>query len=213
MESSELLENTVKPPKSNKWLYIGIVIGILVLGVIILGLIIYLKNTTTELETSTTTVEPTTTTIASTTIVAPTTIAPTIAPTTVAPTTIAPTTIAPTTIAPTTIAPTTIAPTTIAPTTIAPTTISPTIARIVKFYSNANYSGAVSELGPGMYNINNMGIGNDTISSIKIPQGLRVTLYENPDFQGKTIVLTSDNPNLSYYAYNDITSSIKIETI
>lgn len=35
-------------------------------------------------------------------------------------------------------------------------------------------------------------IGNDKIKSVKVPAGMKVTLYEHSGFSGQTIVLTSD---------------------
>ena len=67
-----------------------------------------------------------------------------------------------------------------------------------------------------MYNINQMGIGNDSISSVKVPSGFRVTLYEH-DINwyngGNTLVLTSDEPNLPNRGFNDVVSSIKVERV
>lgn len=82
-----------------------------------------------------------------------------------------------------------------------------------KFYEHCDYNGAVSELAPGSYDIGAMGIGNDAISSIRIPSGLKVTLYEHAGFQGRSIDLTSDTPCLVNNGFNDFTSSIKISTL
>jgi hypothetical protein len=80
-----------------------------------------------------------------------------------------------------------------------------------KFYEHCDYQGSVSELGVGDYDVGAMGIGNDIISSVKIPSGLKVILYEHGNFQGKTVELTSDTPCLvNNNGFNDITSGIKV---
>eukprot|EP00775_Hariotina_reticulata_P006348 gene6348-6581_t len=57
---------------------------------------------------------------------------------------------------------------------------------------------------------------NDTISSIRVPAGLKATLREHPNFGGRRVTITGpkDIPRLAAgpYRFNDITSSIKIES-
>lgn len=80
------------------------------------------------------------------------------------------------------------------------------------FYENDNYGGFAVTLGVGTYDYNQMaaaGIPNDNISSVKVPSGLKVTLYENLNFGGAQRVLASDAPQLG--DFNDKTSSIRIE--
>ncbi|MEK3865880.1 cellulase family glycosylhydrolase [Paenibacillus sp. FSL H7-0716] len=94
-----------------------------------------------------------------------------------------------------------------------PGTVSPgTGDGSATFYENDNYGGLDVMLGAGSYDLNQMvaaGIPNDKISSVKVPFGLKVTLYENLNFGGAQRVLTSDVSQLS--DFNDKTSSIKIE--
>lgn len=40
--------------------------------------------------------------------------------------------------------------------------------------------------------MSNMGIAPMTISSVKVPPGLKVTLYEKDDFKGRSTTITSD---------------------
>lgn len=57
-----------------------------------------------------------------------------------------------------------------------------------------------------------MGIGNDSISSVKVPAGLKVTMYENHVGSGRRVVLTSDTPFLTgTLNFDNMASSIKIE--
>jgi len=58
----------------------------------------------------------------------------------------------------------------------------------------------------GMYRLAH--VGNDTISSLRIPRGWTVTLFEHAGFRGRTVTLTSDTRALP--RFNDKTSSIII---
>ena len=86
------------------------------------------------------------------------------------------------------------------------------------FYFNCNYEGQSSTLGPGRYDIPQMGIPNDSISSIRIPNGLKVTIFEHGGFGGRSLELTGDeaclvNREKDGLNFNDVTSSIIIEKI
>ncbi|RRJ67645.1 hypothetical protein EHV15_18345 [Paenibacillus oralis] len=89
------------------------------------------------------------------------------------------------------------------------------VERIPAFYVDANYKGNSVSLEAGSYNVADLiakGIPNDSISSVKVPSGYKVTLYEHKDFQGASKVLLADT---SYVGddFNDKTSSIKIERV
>lgn len=82
----------------------------------------------------------------------------------------------------------------------------------VTLYKDAYYSGPSVKLGVGSYTFSDFGnIGDDAISSLRVPEGLKVTLYSNSDFTGTEKVLTSDNEWLDVDGYNDLTSSLVIE--
>ena len=51
---------------------------------------------------------------------------------------------------------------------------------------------------------------NWRVSSIKVPKGCKVILYDQPHFQGNSITFTSDQQNLVNVGWNDRTSSIRI---
>lgn len=83
----------------------------------------------------------------------------------------------------------------------------------VYIYQDINYGGRTASLGEGSYNLASLqakGFQNDDLSSIKVPFGYKVTLYENDNFSGSTKIITSD---ISWIGndFNDKTSSIKIE--
>lgn len=89
------------------------------------------------------------------------------------------------------------------------TTIGP---HKVVIYSNHDFQGVSQELEPGRYNDRELAIGNDHLSSLKVPPGLRVILYEHANFQGRTKQFTSDTPYVGD-DFNDITSSIEIQLV
>lgn len=81
----------------------------------------------------------------------------------------------------------------------------------VTFYEHSGYGGWSVTLGQGTYDYNEMvaaGIKNDQLTSLKVPSGYIVTLYENSNFGGSTKTVTSDTSLLS--DFNDKASSIKI---
>ena len=84
------------------------------------------------------------------------------------------------------------------------------------FYVHCDYQGESFSLGVGRHDINQMGIPNDSLSSIKIPSGLKVTIFEHGGFQGRSLEMTADEPCLSNRTkdglnFNDKTSGIIIE--
>ena len=86
---------------------------------------------------------------------------------------------------------------------------------VATFYEHSNYGGWSVSLGEGSHNYSDIisaGIKNDAISSLKVPSGYKVTLYNDADFKGDKKEFTSD---ASYVGddLNDKTSSIKIEKI
>lgn len=71
--------------------------------------------------------------------------------------------------------------------------------------------GQKQQLAVGMYNHadGDLLVPNDSISSLKVPEGLGVRLYEHSWFQGATIDFTTDVPRLSP-EWNDRASSVAV---
>lgn len=86
-------------------------------------------------------------------------------------------------------------------------------------YTDSDYRGYSADLEPGSYNMNDliqMGISNDSISSIKVRSGYRVVLYWDSDFGGSSVALTADTTLLGEYNganWNDAVSSMVVEEI
>lgn len=79
-----------------------------------------------------------------------------------------------------------------------------------------NFSGASKKLTEGLYDFTDLGaVDNDQLSSVKIPKGWSVTLYEHKESKGRSLVLTAD-ANAAFLIknkFNDVTSSILVEKL
>lgn len=79
-----------------------------------------------------------------------------------------------------------------------------------------NFSGASKKLTEGFYDFTDLGaVDNDQLSSVKIPKGWNVTLYEHKESKGRSLVLTADANAalLIKKKFNDVTSSILVEKL
>ena len=85
------------------------------------------------------------------------------------------------------------------------------------FYEHCDYQGRSIELGQGSYDYkfisNDTNKFNDSISSIKVPKGLKVIAFENDLNNGRSITLLDNNPCLINDSFNDIISSIIVINI
>jgi hypothetical protein len=82
----------------------------------------------------------------------------------------------------------------------------------VTFYSDDQYRGTAVPLGPGEYTLAQLessGLRNDAMTSLRVPQGWTVEVYQDDYFQGVKWLFTSDTPNV-YDAVNDQMSSVRI---
>lgn len=80
-------------------------------------------------------------------------------------------------------------------------------------FSNAYYAGDKGSLEIGNYTTADLlakGITDNSISSIKVGQNLKVTLFDGDNFTGDSLELTSSSSYLS--TFNDKVSSMKVET-
>jgi hypothetical protein len=80
----------------------------------------------------------------------------------------------------------------------------------VLIYSDSYYSGSVQALYPGTYDVSDLTIGNDALSSIRIPSGWSVRLYKDSGKGGSYIDLTGDVGDLSNNSFDNVTSSIVV---
>ena len=93
-------------------------------------------------------------------------------------------------------------------------TMSINVERSVTIYRNDGYRGDVQYLDIGTYDASQLTIGDNTLTSLRVAPGWKVTLYSAPGFTGTSHVITSDVDlwaTPAPYYFNDQTSSIKVE--
>lgn len=83
-------------------------------------------------------------------------------------------------------------------------------------YQRCMYGGYAVKLPAGLYttaDLEAQGMTNNDISSVKIPLGMKVTLYDGDNFTGNSLELTSEDRCLVDAApnFNDVISSVKVE--
>ncbi|MBN8459724.1 MAG: hypothetical protein J0M04_17985 [Verrucomicrobia bacterium] len=81
----------------------------------------------------------------------------------------------------------------------------------VRLYQHSDYWGWSAGFGLGSYTLAQItaaGGVNDDPTSLEVPPGFKVTLYEHDHFQGESLVLTADDPSLVDNGWNDRASSM-----
>lgn len=79
----------------------------------------------------------------------------------------------------------------------------------VTVYADAHYAGASQTLAAGWYDLERLReVGDDAISSLKVPDGWRVTLYEHAGFRGRCRTVYGDSPDLR--GFDDLASSLVV---
>lgn len=82
----------------------------------------------------------------------------------------------------------------------------------IALFDQCNYSGKAYYLTPGSYKGYAMQVGNDKLSSMQIPNGMRVTIYEHDDFKGRSATYT-DHISCLTDGWNDNVSSMVVENL
>ncbi|MBL7730249.1 MAG: hypothetical protein JNM88_03660 [Chitinophagaceae bacterium] len=82
----------------------------------------------------------------------------------------------------------------------------------VIIYSDENYRGQSASLLPGVYSTMSQASGfpDNALSSIQVPAGYRVVLYEFENFGGKSYTVTNSKTGFLFSNWNDKASSIKV---
>ncbi|MCX5058748.1 MULTISPECIES: alpha-L-fucosidase [unclassified Streptomyces] len=83
----------------------------------------------------------------------------------------------------------------------------------VTVFQDVSYSSASAVLTLGSYTSSQLsaaGVGSATISSLRVPQGYRVTGYSGDNFTGTAWTFTADNPDLRVTGNNDAIVSLKV---
>ena len=81
----------------------------------------------------------------------------------------------------------------------------------VTVYEHGNYKGRSKVLYPGRYDINRMGIPNDSLSSFRVPVGFQITIYQHGRFRGWSKPFNR-SVNMLGRKWNDQTSAIVIRS-
>jgi hypothetical protein len=80
-------------------------------------------------------------------------------------------------------------------------------------HKDASYKGTSRTLMPGRYaSLSSLGFKDNTVSSVTVPSGWRVTLFAGEAFDDAATVLTSSTSNLATLGENDSTSSVVVES-
>lgn len=78
-----------------------------------------------------------------------------------------------------------------------------------RIFEHTGFGGRSQDLYPGRYDMSDLTIGNDVVSSIQVPAGMLVTLYEHEHFGGTKLEAAQALTSLG--TFNDKTSSIRVE--
>ncbi|WP_199720194.1 family 43 glycosylhydrolase [Pseudokineococcus lusitanus] len=77
----------------------------------------------------------------------------------------------------------------------------------VSVYGDCEMGALLDTYGPG----DHTAVPDDEISSLRVPEGYRITLFDGPDQTGESLVKTEDDPCLVDDGWNDRTSSFRVE--
>ncbi len=87
----------------------------------------------------------------------------------------------------------------------------PNAGQRVIIYTDGSYKGQSVSLLPGTYgSMSEIGFPDDALSSLTVPDGYRVVIYEHPNFKGKNYTITSSKSRFYISDWNDKTSSIAV---
>lgn len=92
----------------------------------------------------------------------------------------------------------------------------PPTSGAVQLFIDQDYSDPSATLGEGSYNIELLdapdSVGIDTVSSLLVAPGYRVTVYTDPDFGGTNTTFSADTPYVGD-DFNDKISSVEVTKI
>jgi len=79
------------------------------------------------------------------------------------------------------------------------------------FFEANDFNQKSQAVNEGSFNLDSNSIANDSLSSLRVAPGFKITLYEHYNLQGASRIFTSDASSLG--DFNDKTSSYKVEVI
>jgi hypothetical protein len=81
----------------------------------------------------------------------------------------------------------------------------------VILYTDASYRGQSATVLPGSYaTMTQLGFPDKALSSLQVPPGFRVILYERENFGGRSYTINSSRTGFSFSGWNDRASSIRV---
>jgi hypothetical protein len=80
----------------------------------------------------------------------------------------------------------------------------------VLLYEDHYYSGKTVALRPGSYDLSTTTLGNDALTSLRIPSGWSVRVYQDSSTSGAYLDFTGDVPSLVDYGFSDVASNITV---
>ena len=81
----------------------------------------------------------------------------------------------------------------------------------VTLFTGIEYVGRSETFYGDVANLGRTQIGNDTVSSVRVARGCRLTLFEDADYRGRSSVLTDDVPSLRNFLGNNRASSLRLD--
>ncbi|MFZ9388266.1 MAG: beta/gamma crystallin-related protein [Chitinophagaceae bacterium] len=83
----------------------------------------------------------------------------------------------------------------------------------VIIYEDENFSGRSASVGPGSYsNMRQLGFPDNALSSIQLPRGWRVVLYDQPNFRGSSYTVLRTKDRFMISGWSDRASSMIVYT-
>lgn len=85
---------------------------------------------------------------------------------------------------------------------------------VASFHEHGDYKGKTAIFGVGNYRRDDLvkaGLPDNTLSSVRVPAGVEVVVFQDGGFEGQRRIITSDTPMLT--DFNDLTSSIQVKAI
>ncbi len=89
----------------------------------------------------------------------------------------------------------------------------PSVSGPVRVYEHCNYGGYEVALPVGSYNLSQLqerGVINNDISSVRVQSGYRIDMFQNGNFTGNMLTKTADDNCFVDDGFNDLTSSIVV---
>lgn len=77
----------------------------------------------------------------------------------------------------------------------------------VSLYKHCGYGGRSVSRHSGSYDMDNLGLRNDDISSVRVPKGMEIEIFEHAGFKGKSKKFTADDDCFINDKFNDVMSS------